>query len=769
MRLVLPPIGRCLWLAAVLLAAVLFSLPGKAQDGLDLAREQYLQKEFRAAAETLLHYLDQQPHDYEALLLLGLSLEQSDDRVQAEKVFREALRRKPEDGKARLSLARALYLQGRFSLAAAELRTAARQGAEAPRVHHLDGLILKEQGDVEEALLAFQRAGNFGDAHVQAAMLLLELGRPREALEDLEGAHESGEAHYQRSLAFLALEDRGAAVRELVKAGDHPGATVLRERLRKLRKPVKRSSDGANKPTPVRFVERGEQAGLDFVLEHSPTPEKHLPETMAGGLAVFDADGDGLLDLFFANGAATPELVKVEARHQNRLYRNMGGLRFEDVTPGSGLSGDGFSIGAAAADYDNDGDTDLFVTGVRRNRLYRNRGNGRFDEVSAEAGIASGRWAVGAGWFDYDGDGALDLFVANYLAWDPESSPVCRDERSGVRTYCHPKFFESQPNQLYRNLGDGTFADVSASSGVGDHSGKAMSVAFADIDGDGDLDIFVPNDAIPNSLFVNDGNGGFVESALAAGVALKDDGEAVSAMGAAFGDVDGDGLEDLFFTALPGETFPHFRNEGAGIFLDRTYPSRIGALSRRFGGWGIALADFNNDGATDVMTANSHVMDNAEAFSEDVYRQPNAVWLNRGDGTFTLADSPSGLSERVAAHRGLVVADLDEDGLLDAVTTVLGGRPELWHNQSENTGCWIALKLRGTNGNRDAIGAMARVGDRLLRYTTAVGYGSSNTAPLHFALDDCETPVEIEVRWPGGGESSLQVDTTNEEIVLIQP
>lgn len=765
--------GRPSWAFAVLAFLVVVALTpftASAQDALEQARRDYAKKQFRSAAALLLRYLDNRPEDYDALLLLGLSLEQDGDAPQAEKVFREAVRRRPDDGKAHLFVARTLFLQGRFDLALQARKVALEHGADPLRAAYLAGLIFEEQGDDEAALAAFRQAGSDGAAPVKAAALLLKQQRPRDALDELRDAPESDEVRYERARAFAALDDRDAAVHALKGVGDHEPAKALRRRLRSMSAVPKRSTTAvADQPATVRFVERGEEAGLDFILDHNPTADKHLPETMAGGLAVFDANGDRLLDLFFTNGAATPSLEKDHPRHSNRLYLNQGELRFEDVTASAGLEGEGFSIGVAAADYDGDGDIDLFVAGVNRNLLYRNRGDGRFDEVSAEAGISSGRWAVGGGWLDYDNDGRLDLFVANYLDWDPKTAPVCRDERSGVRTYCHPKFFAPQPNQLYRNRGDGTFEDVSEKAGLSAHPGKAMSVAFADVNDDGALDIFTPNDAIPNQLFLNDGAGAFEEAALSAGVALKDDGEAVSAMGAAFGDVNGDGREDLFFTALPGETFPHFRNEGAGLFLDRTYPSRIGALSRRLGGWGIALADFNNDGAVDVMTANSHVMDNAEAFSGDVYRQPNALWLNRGDGSFVQPEPPSGLGERAAAHRGLVVADLDNDGRLDAVVTVLGGRPELWHNQTPSDACWIALRLRGPAGNADAIGAVARVRDRYLRYSTAVGYASSSTAPLHFALADCDTPVTVEVQWPGGDASSLEVKRFNRNIEMKAP
>ncbi|MCB1020901.1 MAG: CRTAC1 family protein, partial [Acidobacteria bacterium] len=519
----------------------------------------------------------------------------------------------------------------------------------------------------------------------------------------------------------------------------------------------RKGAEAAPALIPVRFREQGEEAGVDFVLHNHPTPQKRLPETMAGGLAVFDADGDGLPDIFFTNGDA------------NRFYRNLGGFRFEDETEKAGLAGEGFSIGAAAADYDNDGDVDLFVAGVNRNLLYRNRGDGTFDEVSAAAGIASGRWAVGGAWLDYDNDGRLDLFVANYLDWDPATAPVCEDSAAKVRTYCHPKFFGPLASVLYRNRGDGTFEDVSEASGIARSRGKAMSAAVADIDLDGDLDIFTPNDAVPNLLFVNQGNGRFREEALAAGVALRDDGRAVSAMGASFGDLDGDGLPDLLFTALPGETFPYFHNEGEGLFLDRTDASGIAALSRAYGGWGAALADFNNDGRLDVMTANAHVMDNAEVFSDEVYEQPNALWLNRGGGGWEDASEASGLGARTGAHRGLAVADLDQDGRLDAVVTVLGGRPELWRNVTSEAGCAVRLRLRGGRSNRDGIGARVTIDGRSWQVISTAGYASSVHGPLHVGLGACDVPRRAEIVWPSGVRSQVEIAPFPEALAVEEP
>ncbi|MEZ5397490.1 MAG: FG-GAP-like repeat-containing protein [Bryobacterales bacterium] len=740
-----------------------------AQSARDRADELYRKRDFRAAAEALLAHLDREPGDYDALLLLGLSLEQMGDPVQAEKAFDEAARRRPEDAQARLFLARSLYRQRRLDDAAAALEQARAHGAEAARADHLDGLIWEERGDVDKALALYRRAGDFSDALVRAAACLVELRRPHEALSLLESAPESEAVAYQRALAYVALDEPKQAARAL-RLSREPRSVALRERLERLPASVPpKGVEAASTPIPVRFLEQGEASGVNFVLHNHPTPQKHLPETMAGGLAVFDADGDGLPDLFFTNGAETPSLRKAGARYANRLYRNLGGFRFEDATEKAGLEGEGFSIGAAAADYDTDGDVDLFVAGVNRNLLYRNRGDGTFEEVSNAAGIASGPWAVGGAWLDYDNDGLLDLFVANYLDWDPATAPLCEDAAAKVRTYCHPKFFGPLANVLYRNRGDGTFDDVSAASGIARSRGKAMSAAVADVDLDGDLDIFTPNDVVPNLLFVNQGDGRFREDALAAGVALRDDGRAVSAMGSSFSDLDGDGRPDLLFTALPGETFPYFHNEGGGLFLDRTDASGVAALSRRHGGWGVALADFNNDGLLDVMTANAHVMDNAEAFSDEVYEQPNALWLNRGGAGFEDASEAAGLDAQPGAHRGLVVADLDQDGRQDAVVTVLGGRPELWRNVTSDPGCALSLRLRGRRSNRDAIGARVAVDGRSWQVASTAGYASSVHGPLHIGLGACDVARRAEIVWPSGARSQVEIPPYTDALNVEEP
>jgi hypothetical protein len=525
----------------------------------------------------------------------------------------------------------------------------------------------------------------------------------------------------------------------------------------------------AQAPPAIRFENVTDKAGLATRLDQNPTADKNMVETMAGGLAVFDYDGDGFPDIFFTNGAGLPSLTKRGPEQWNRLFRNRGDWTFVDVTERAGVAGEGYSTGAAAADYDNDGHVDLFVAGINGNRLYRNRGDGTFADVTAASGIKTFRWSVAAGWFDYDNDGRLDLFVVNYVDWTPQRNKFCGDQGRGLRVYCHPKHYAGLPNVLYRNRGDGTFEDVSQPSGIAPHIGKGMSVAFADYDDDGFADVMVTNDAVPNYLFHNRRNGTFEEVGLLAGVAVPSNGRPVSGMGVDFRDYDNDGRPDIVLTALTGETFPLFRNEKGAFFKDTTYESGLAAATIRMSGWGAAFADFDNDGFKDLLTANSHANDRVEEFEAAAYRQPNAVFRNVR-GRFENVSATAGDDFTVPrANRGIGVADFDRDGRLDVVISELGEAPRLLRNVTSETNAWLSLRLGGKASNRDGIGARVRVGSQWNQMTSSVGYASSSLDAVHFGLGATESPQTVEVLWPSGAKQTIPDVAVRKIITVTEP
>jgi hypothetical protein len=509
---------------------------------------------------------------------------------------------------------------------------------------------------------------------------------------------------------------------------------------------------------PITFEDVAPRAGIEFVLQNSATPARRQIEPMVSGVAIFDYNGDGKPDIYFVNGARQPQLDKPDPSYYNRLYRNNGDGSFTDVTLAAGVRGDGFATGVAAADYDNDGSTDLFIAGVNRNILYRNRGDGTFTDVTAAAGLAQPAgirkpWSVSAGWFDYDNDGRLDLFVVNYCAWDPTTEHACTIGKA--RTYCHPKYYEGLPNSLYHNNGDGTFTDVSVRSGIASRIGKGMAVSFLDFDADGRLDIFVTNDTVPNSLLRNLGDGKFQDVALQAGVAFNNDGRAVSSMGADARDVDNDGREDLFVTANESETFPLFRNLGKGLFADITDASGVGRETRSSTGWSAGIFDFNNDGAKDLFAACGSIDDNVEEFSNRSSRQTSRLLANAGGARFEDVSARAGADfQKAAWNRGAAFGDLDGDGRVDVVVSRIGDRAAVLRNTSPVSNHYLAVRLRGHRSNRDGLGAMVHVTgasgrQQWNRITTAVGYGSSSDRTAFFGMGQ-DAAASVEVLWPSG-------------------
>jgi hypothetical protein len=526
----------------------------------------------------------------------------------------------------------------------------------------------------------------------------------------------------------------------------------------------------------ITFEEIAAVSGVDFSIDSSPTPNKNQIETMVAGVALIDYDGDGYQDIFFANGAAIPSLKKDGPQYKNRLFHNNGNGTFTDVTNKAGVGGDGYDMGAAVGDFDNDGHPDLYVMGVTKNHLFHNNGDGTFADVTDKAGVGGGvydgkkMWSVAAAWVDYNNDGLLDLFVSNYVRWEVNKDPQCII--ANLRNYCSPLLYQPLPNTLYRNNGDGTFTDVSAETGIAQHLGRGMGVAIADYDGDGFMDIFVANDDSPNLLFHNIGGKRFEEVAVASWVAYNPAGRTISGMGADFRDVNNDGHPDIWFTALPTELFPLFLNRGRGEFDDATESSGLAWATQGMAGWSNAILDLDNDGWKDLFVARSNVLDPIVASARS-YKEPNAVFRNLGNEKFQDVSATAGAAfQSPALHRGSAIGDLDNDGRMDVVVSVLNGHAKIFHNTTKTSNHWMLLQLHGTVSNRMGIGAQIKLttsdgAQQFNQVTTSVGYASSSDSRVHFGLGSSKMAKSIEIAWPSGIRQTLP-DVEGDRVIQIE-
>lgn len=515
---------------------------------------------------------------------------------------------------------------------------------------------------------------------------------------------------------------------------------------------------------------------LPFRLASDESPARNAPETMAGGVAVFDFNGDGRPDIFFANGAPLATLKKSGPEDWNRLYRNDGNGVFTDVTEKAGLQGTGFDTGVAAGDYDNDGHVDLFVTGVHGNHLYHNNGDGTFSDLTKKAGLDKSvdpeygpLWSVAAAWVDVNNDGLLDLFVVNYMQWTYSDKPMCVIE--SISEYCHPRFYKGTPDQLFLNQGDGTFKDVSKEWGIREHVGKGMGVGVADYDLDGKPDLFVTNDSEYNFLFHNLGNK-FEEVAFQANVALPEEGAFISGMGLDFRNFDNRGYPGIVYVALNKQTFPLLENTGKGDFVEVTANSGIGAESLGMAGYGPALFDFDNDGWKDLFVSRGHVSATRPPGAKP--KQPNSVFRNLGvSGKWQAYTEEAGFAETTAArHRGCAFGDFDDDGRIDAVVTSMDDNAELWMNQSPGLNHWLNIRLQGVKSNRDGIGARIKLvsagGVQYNHQTSSVGYASSSLGPVHFGLGTDRIAQSVEITWPSGIVQTLKDIPADQTLKVIE-
>jgi len=524
-------------------------------------------------------------------------------------------------------------------------------------------------------------------------------------------------------------------------------------------------------PRRPHFTDIASKSNFAYRTDNNFTGRKYFPQTMCGGVAAFDFDNDGRLDLFFTNGAKLPELQKTGPRFYNCLLRNRGDGSFEDVTAHAGLLGKdlGFSFGAAAGDYDNDGFEDLFVCNAGPNVLYHNNGDGTFTDVTARSGITKPKdvLSAAAAWFDYDNDGKLDLIVSNYTVWTPQTDKICAVD--GREYYCHPKVYSGVAHRLYHNLGNGRFEDVTEASGFGAELGKGMGIAIADFNGDGYMDVFVANDTVRNFLFINQKNGTFKESAFEWGVAYDESGNAGSSMGADAKDYDNDGWPDIFYNNLRGQIWGLYRNMGGKSFDYVSGVSRVSRLSARNSGWSNGFVDYNNDGWKDLYSANGDVEHMPES------REHDTMFENVDGKQFRDVSSSLGADFNHSGYqRGSAFVDLNNDGFMDLVVTSLDEKPRIMLNSADNGNHWLLVNTIGRRSNRDGIGAVLKLitasGRTLYNHvTTSVGFMSSSDKRVHFGLGAEKAIASVEIRWPSGIVQTIKKPRADQILTVTEP
>ena len=521
-------------------------------------------------------------------------------------------------------------------------------------------------------------------------------------------------------------------------------------------------------PAGVTFTDVTAAAGIRFTHNSGRTGKKYLPETMGAGAAFFDADGDGLLDLLLINGR---DWQPGKRRSLPALYRNRGDGTFEDVTTGSGLDVELYGLGVAVGDYDNDGRDDVYVTALEGDRLFHNRGGGKFEDVTAAAGIRNASFGTSAAWLDYDKDGRIDLFVANYVQWSAEKDQRCSLD-GATKSYCTPEVYPGAASKLYRNLGGGRFADVSAKAGIADPTSKSLAVAVLDFDGDGWPDLFIANDTRPNKLYRNRGDGTFVDRGLEAGVAFSDDGVARGAMGADAADYDRSGRPDLAVANFSNETLGLYHNEGGGVFVDRAPGSPVGRASLLVLSFGIFFFDYDLDGWPDLFVANGHIEEGITRVQPQVqYRQPPLLLRNLGGGRFAPVGAAAGPAlTRPIVGRGAVYGDYDRDGDLDVLVTTNGGPAYLLRNDGGNRNHWLRVKTVGTRSNRDGLGAVVRVtsasGTQWSTVHSGSSYCSQSELVLTFGLGRDAKVAALEVEWPSGTKQRFADLAADREVTV---
>src|SRR6266436_1624585 len=516
---------------------------------------------------------------------------------------------------------------------------------------------------------------------------------------------------------------------------------------------------------------------INFEYVASHTSRKYLIETMGSGVALFDYDNDGRLDIFVVNGAPlsdpTPKGTipqKTGPKDWNRLFHQKRDGTFEDVTEKAGLQGVGYGMGVAVGDYDNDGFEDLFVTAYGGNKLYHNNGDGTFTDVTEKAGVSGSGWSTSAAWVDLDGDGLLDLVVLRYVQWDFDDT-WCGERREGYRAYCHPDAYRAIAPLVYHNDGNGHFTEISRKAGLAE-PGKGLGIAFGDYDRDGHLDLFVANDSMPEFLYHGKGDGTFEEVALRSGVAVDGEGHTYAGMGVDFADYNNDGPPDLVVTALASQMYALYRNNGDGTFTYDSYPSGLGRMTMKHSGWGVRFIDYGNDGWKGLLINQGHDLDTVQLTFPDLrYKEPMLLAKNTGNGFEDVSAQAGEIFQKAWVGRGLAIGDIDNDGSLDAVVTSNDGALYVLHNSTRTQNHWLTLELIGHRSNRDAIGAEVKLtsakGSQWATVTTAGSYLSSSDKRVHFGLGAETVARTIEIRWPSGIRQTMK-DVRVDEILKIE-
>jgi enediyne biosynthesis protein E4 len=527
------------------------------------------------------------------------------------------------------------------------------------------------------------------------------------------------------------------------------------------------------------FIDISESRGLNFQYLASHTPKKYLIETMGSGVALFDYDNDGRLDIFLVNGAPIGDSAatgfipqKSGPPYWNRLFHQKPDGTFEDVTEKAGLQGSGYGMGVAVGDYDNDGYADLYVTEYGGNKLYHNNGDGTFTDVTEKAGVGGSGWSTSATWVDIDNDGRLDLIVLRYMQWDFQDL-WCGPTSPPQREYCHPDQFPPATPLVYHNDGHGHFTEVSQAIGIS-KPGKGLGIAIADYDRDGRTELFVANDSMFEFLYRHKPDGTFEEVALPAGVAVDGNGRTFAGMGVDAADYNNDGLPDLLITDLAEQAYALYRNNGDGSFSYVTYASGLGQITILHSGWGVRFIDFDNDGWKDLLIAQGHDMDTVQREYPNLrYREPMALLRNVG-GTFEDVSSDAGaVFQQTWVGRGLAIGDIDNDGRIDAVVSTNDGRAHILHNETASPNHWLILELIGHTSNRDAIGAEVTIrtpqGIQFQTVSTAGSYLSSSDKRVHFGLGATAVVDEVEIRWPSGIVQLIRQVAVNRIIKVDEP